>query len=112
MKTKTPKPEPEIYQNPLAWWGETQEKSLTLAKWMALYEAVNLIADKAEEKNISMNEVEFKPLEIRDYMNSTQDIYLRKILEEDYKINICYNEDASVEIKKLFPEIDIDLLEY
>jgi hypothetical protein len=104
--------ETEVYQNPLAWWGEAQEKSLTLAKWIALYEAVNLIADKAAEKNIPLEEVEFKPLDIRDYMSSTQDIYLRKILEEDYKINICHNEDASSEMKKLFPEIDIELQEY
>lgn len=111
MKT-TSHPETEIYQSPLAWWGEAQEKSLTLARWMALYEAVNLIADKAEEKQIPIEKVEFKPLEIKDYINSTQDIYLRKILKEDYKINICHNEDASPAMKKLFPEIDVELNEY
>ncbi len=101
--------ETETFQQPLAWWGEVQQKSLTLAKWMALFEAVNLIADKAEEKNVPLDEVEFSPLDIKEYMHSTEDIYLRKILEEDYKINICHNEDASEEIKNLFPEVHVDL---
>jgi len=107
MKTQTHRE--EIYQNPLEWWGEAQEKSLTMAKWMAFYEAVNLIADKAEEKKIPLEKVEFKPLKIREFMADTQDIYLRKLLMEDYKINICHNEDASEEIKKIFPEIDVSL---
>lgn len=108
MKTKQPAiVDNEVYQNPLAWWGETQEKSQTLSKWMALYEAVNIIADKAEEKNVPLDDVEFSPLDIRDYIASTQDIYLRKILQEDYKINICHNDDASEEIKNMFPEIHL-----
>lgn len=108
-QTKTETPTQEFYQNPLEWWGEAQEKCLTMAKWMAFYEAVNIIADKAEEKKIPLEKVEFKPLKIREYMSSTQDIYLRKLLKEDYKINICHNEDASDEIKKIFPEIDVSL---
>jgi hypothetical protein len=83
----------EPRQSPLAWWGNTQEKSLTMARWMALYEAVNIIADKGEEKDIPLEKIEFKPLDIRDYMNATEDIFLRKILQEDYKIHICCDED-------------------
>lgn len=109
MKTKSLSE--ETYQSPLAWWGETQEKALTLAKWMAFYEAVNCIADKAEEKNIPLDEVDFKPLKIREYMEATQDIFLRKILKEDYHINICHNEDASKEIKDIFPELDVNFNE-
>ena len=111
MKTKN-KPKintnvEEVYQSPLSWWGEAQEKSLTLAKWMAFFEAVNIIADKAEEKSISLDDIDFKPLEIRKYMAATEDIYLRKILEEDYKIKICHNDDASKEIKDMFPELQL-----
>jgi len=112
MKTKK-KPviqtETETFQQPLAWWGEVQQKSLTLAKWMSLFEAVNIIADNADDKKIPLDEVVFSPLDIMDYMSATEDIYLRKILEEDYKINICHNEDASEEIKNLFPEVVVDL---
>ena len=110
MKTKSVEnTQEEFYQNPLAWWGKTQEKSQILSKWMALYEAVNVIADKAEEKGIPLEDVEFKPLDIRDYISSTEDIYLRKILQEDYRINICHNEDASDEFKDMFPEIQVKM---
>lgn len=110
---KTTKPNTNINTNqdilkPLEWWGQAQEKSLNLAKWMALYEAVNLIADKAEERDIPLENVEFKPLDIRDYIESTQDIFLKKLLEEDYNIQICYNEDAK-EFDELMDQVSVDL---
>lgn len=77
---------------------------------MALYEAVNLIADKAEEKNVPLEQVEFKPLDIRNYIAATEDVFLRKLLEEDYRINVCHNEDAPKEIKDIFPEIDVEIV--
>ena len=83
----------EIQQTPLAWWGDAQEKSLQLARWMSLYEAVNIIADKAEEKNIPFEKVEMSPLDIRDYMQSTEDIFLKQILKADYKIQVYFSEE-------------------
>lgn len=109
MKTQTDNTASEQYQSPLAWWGKAQEKSAQLARWMSLYEAVNIIADKAEEKKIPIERVEFKPLDIRDYMTATEDIFLKKILQEDYKIQICYSEDPTQEIEDLFPDVDVDL---
>lgn len=112
MNKTTHKPQTETNTEstlkPLKWWGEVQEKSLVTAKWMALYEAVNLIADKAEEKNVPLEEIEFKPLDIRDYIESTQDIFLKKLLEEDYNIQICYNEDASEEMKEILDPVEVD----
>lgn len=105
MKTKkiSKNQSTEEIQSPLAWWGKTQEKSLTLAKWMAFYEAVNIIADKAEERNIPFEDVKLCPLDIRDYINSTQDIFLRKLLEEDYKIQIYHSEESTAD----FLEVNI-----
>lgn len=79
-------------QSPLAWWDKAHSESATLARWMALYEAVNIIADKAEERGIPLEKIDFKPLDIRDYISSTENIILMKILEEDYKIKVCYEE--------------------
>lgn len=89
----------ETYQNPLNWWDKTHEKASILARWISLYEAVNLIADKAEEKNIKLENVQFKPLDIYDYMSATENINLKRILKELYKIQVCYPEDASDEFK-------------
>lgn len=81
--------------NPLVWWDNVQQKASTMARWMALYEAVNIIADKATEKKIPFEKIELSPLDIRDYMSATEDIFMKKILETDYKITVCYSEDDS-----------------
>jgi hypothetical protein len=100
--------ESEALQNPLNWWDKTHEKASTLARWISLYEAVNLIADKAEEKNIKLDEVQFKPLDIYDYMSATENINLKRILKELYKIQICYSEDASDEFKDFVESLPVE----
>ena len=92
-KTKTNQKETEeTFHSPLEWWGAAQEKSLILARWMSLYEAINYIGDKADEKNIPFEDIKLCPLKIRDYMDSVEDIFTRKLLENDYKIKICPSE--------------------
>jgi len=54
----------------------------SLARWAALFESINMIADKAEERKISFEKVELKPLKILEYIDSTSDIIMRKLLEE------------------------------
>ena len=63
------------------------------ARWIALYEAVNLIIDKAESKNIKLEDIVFKPLDIKDYIASTEDIILRKLLKEEHNIDISYQDE-------------------
>lgn len=81
--------------NYLNWWDKTHTEASTLARWMAMYEAVNIVADKAEEKNIAPEDVVYKPKAIQDYIEKTQDIILRKLLAEEYNIEICYSEEPS-----------------
>ena len=70
------------------------EEAGCLARWMALYEAVNIIADKAEEKGKKINEIEFKPLDIKDYINNVEDIISRKILQDIYNIHIHHTDNS------------------
>jgi predicted Zn-dependent protease with MMP-like domain len=79
----------------LSWWDNANKEASNLAKWIALYEAVNIVADKAEEKGVSPEEIVYKPKAIRDYIESTQDIIMKKILHQDYNIEICYSEENS-----------------
>lgn len=76
-------------------WKVIHEETSTWARWIALYEAVNLIADKCEEKKIPFDEIVFKPLEIRDYISSTEDIIARKILNQEYNIDVSFDENAA-----------------
>lgn len=73
-------------------WKQIHQEALVWSKWMALYEAVNMIANKAEEKNIPFTKVEIKPLAIHKYMESTENIFLRKILKQEYNIDVCFND--------------------
>jgi hypothetical protein len=76
-------------------WDEIQEESSILARWIALYEAVNIIADMAEKKNISF-EKKIKPIAISKYIKSTENMYLRKILEQNYNISFYFDESKDV----------------
>lgn len=68
------------------------EKTEILARWIALYEAVNIIYDKADEKGLDEETIELKPLDIKDYMDFTVDIYHRQILKDIYKIDVFYDD--------------------
>jgi hypothetical protein len=50
-----------------------------LCRWTALEEAVNLIGEKCEERNIDFETVELKPLDILKYVDNATDIIYEKI---------------------------------
>jgi hypothetical protein len=72
-----------------------KKESAEWARWIALYEAVNIIMDKAESKKIPLENIVFKPLDIRDYISSTEDIILRKILSQEHDINVAFKDEVS-----------------
>jgi len=87
--------------NNLQWWEKTHSDASTMARWIAMYEAVNIVADKADERKIDPKDVVYKPKAILDYIEKTQPIIMRKLLEQDYKIQICYSEEPSLEIQTI-----------
>lgn len=72
-------------------WKVIHEESSVWARWMALYDAVNCIADKADQKKIALK-TKLKPIAINKYIEDTQDMYLRKILEQEYNINFYFED--------------------
>jgi hypothetical protein len=74
-------------------WVQIQKETSTLAKWMALYEAINYCADKADERKIPFNKVNLKPLEIMKYISSTEDGIQKKLLKINYDIDVYYVEN-------------------
>jgi hypothetical protein len=77
-------------------WSVIHEESAMWARWIALYEAVNIIADTAEQKKQSFSS-KLKPIAISKYIESTQDMYLRKILEQEYKFNFYFEDVKELE---------------
>jgi hypothetical protein len=76
----------------LNWWENTSQKASELARWILLYEAVNLIADKAEERHIPLDKVEFKPLSILHYIETSENQMTRKVLAQEHNIDITPND--------------------
>ena len=74
-------------------WENIHESASKWARWIALYEAINYCADKAEEKKIPFHKLNLKPLEIMKYITSTEDIILKKLLKEEHSIDVCYSEE-------------------
>lgn len=73
-------------------WETIHQDTLKWARWIALYEAVNFLGDKADEKGIKFDKLDLKPLKILEYIESTQDIILRKLLKNEYNIDVCYSD--------------------
>ena len=73
-------------------WENIHDEASMWARWIALYEAVNYLGDKAEEKGLKFEKLDLKPLKILEYIESTQDIILRKLLKQEYNIDVCYSD--------------------
>jgi hypothetical protein len=50
-----------------------------LARWMALYEAVNIVADKALERDIKLQKIKWHIPELKRYVDTTSDTISRLI---------------------------------
>lgn len=77
----------------LKWWENANKKTEELSRWISLYEAVNIIADKAEDLGKDFSKIQINPLKVREYMESTVDIYHKKLLNQLYGINVVYNDN-------------------
>lgn len=52
-----------------------------LCRWAALKEAVDIVADKCEEKNIEFETFELKPLDLLKYVESATDMLYNRVLD-------------------------------
>jgi hypothetical protein len=50
-----------------------------LCRWTALEEAVNIIGEKCDDRNIDFESVELKPLEILKYIDTATDKIYEKV---------------------------------
>lgn len=74
---------------------EQDKEMYVLSRWAALFEAIDLIADTAAEKNIPFDNLELNPLKIRDYVDSTSDIVMRKLLQERQDTAVAKLENSA-----------------
>lgn len=78
--------------NILKYWENLNKNAEQMARWMSLYEAVNLVADKAQDRGISFDKIDLPPLKLKEYMDSTVDIYYRQYLQAEFGIDVFYTD--------------------
>ena len=64
-----------------------------LARWSALYEAINFIADECDDRGRDFNTIKLEPLYIRKYVESSCDNFARQIEKENKRISQLQQED-------------------
>jgi len=58
-----------------------------LSRWLALTEAVNIIAEMADDKRADFENINLKPIAIEKYVDNMSDIINRRLNEEDDPIS-------------------------
>jgi hypothetical protein len=61
----------------------TNMELYTLCRWASLKEAVDIVGDKCEERNIDFDTFDLKPLELLKYVDSMTDDLYNKVLQEE-----------------------------
>ncbi len=59
------------------------DKSLYYARWIALYEAINMIAEEAEQRKKKFENIKLSPIKIKKYISSVEDQIQRRLVGED-----------------------------
>jgi len=57
----------------------TKMSMYELCRWSALEEAINVIGDKCDDKNVDFEKVELKPLDILKYIDIATDKIYEKV---------------------------------
>ena len=85
--------------------------SYEFARWAALMEAVDIIAEKCEDRGIDFNSNEgmkyIKPLDIQDYVDNRSDTLLMKI-QTARGIEKALNNIRSLQIENKLRKLDIN----
>jgi hypothetical protein len=64
------------------------DNSLYYARWIALYDAINMIADEAEQRNKKFENLKLSPVRIKKYIASVEDQIQRKLVGEELRTTI------------------------
>jgi len=98
MINTKPKPKQIYYrakhkkEDVLKYWEKANANAELLARWICLYDAINIVYDKAEERGIVLDDVDLSPIKIKEYMEATVDNYHRQLLRDMHGIDIFYSE--------------------
>jgi hypothetical protein len=82
MKTKTKKLKQKLSLN------NKFDESMYYARWIALYEAINMIAEEAKTRKKNFDNLKLSPVKIKKYISSVEDQIQRRLLSSDLDANV------------------------
>ena len=76
------------------------------SRWYALMEAINIIADECDERGRDFDKIKISPLDVEKYIESTCDIFARKIIEEQEQ----NSKHIKINLQQLSPLIPQEIM--
>jgi hypothetical protein len=73
------------------------EETMYYARWIALYEAINMIAEEAKQRKQTFDELKLSPVKIKKYISSVEDHIQKKLLQEKLGVDFYIKDNNKTE---------------
>jgi hypothetical protein len=83
MKTLKLKPNVQLPRKPVTLEGMNL---YSLCRWASLKEAIDIVGDKCEEKQINFDNFDLKPLDLLKYVDSMTDELYTKVAHQEHQL--------------------------
>lgn len=77
---------------------DIEKEALYLSRWIALYEAINIISEEAIERKKDFNKLKLSAVKIKKYICSVENHIQKKLMEDNFKSTILdntFNNDSN-----------------
>jgi hypothetical protein len=77
---------------------DIEKETLYLSRWIALYEAINIISEEAIQRKKDFNKLKLSAVKIKKYIGSVENHIQKKLMEDNFKSTILdntFNNDSN-----------------
>jgi len=77
---------------------DIEKETLYLSRWIALYEAINIISEEAIQRKKDFNKLKLSAVKIKKYICSVENHIQKKLMEDNFKSTILdntFNNDSN-----------------
>jgi hypothetical protein len=70
---------------------DIEKETLYLSRWIALYEAINIISEEAIQRKKDFNKLKLSAVKIKKYIGSVENHIQKKLMEDNFKSTMLDN---------------------
>jgi hypothetical protein len=70
---------------------DIEKETLYLSRWIALYEAINIISEEAIQRKKNFNKLKLSAVKIKKYIGSVENHIQKKLMEDNFKSTMLDN---------------------